>query len=132
MVTFQSELRDLLDGYLAAYGRRNADDCAAFYTEDAEIFSPFGPPASGRAAIRALHQGWFREEEENKRLDILSAEARNGLAYAVLRYCSDTVGGSEGGHSLNIIKEMQAGHWQFQVTSLNADFEAPMSGKDQP
>ena len=113
----------MLDGYLTAYAARDAEVCAETYCTDGEIHSLFGPKVAGRAAIQALHVEWFSTSEKNKRLDILSADARDDLGYVLLRYAADTPEGSESGTSLNVLARDSAGQWQIRFTSLNPDFE---------
>ncbi len=119
-MTFGTELRRLLDGYLAAYAAQDAATCAAFYGVAGEIHSPFAPPVVGRAAIADAHQAWFEHREDNKRLDILKADARDDLAYVLLRYSADTSDGPEAGTSLDVLSRDGDGAWHFLVSSLNA------------
>ena len=60
----------LVDAYLAAYRAQDADGCARAFTMDSALFSPFGPPARGRAAIAKAHSEWFTFQEEDKRLEV--------------------------------------------------------------
>ena len=45
------EFKTLYDTYVACYRAQDAAGCAAVFAAEAELFSPFGPPAIGRAAI---------------------------------------------------------------------------------
>ena len=88
----------LVERGLDALKRHDAATCAALFTEDGVIVSPWAPPARGLDAIRATHQAWFDEGEANKRLTVLEANASGDLAYCLLA-------------------------WKIQVQSLNSDAE---------
>lgn len=88
-MAFRDEVQALADGYLAAYARQDAEGCAAGFSGDALMESPFGPPAAGRAAIAAAHRAWFEEPERNKRLDAVEAEAEDALGWARLRWSAE-------------------------------------------
>lgn len=64
------KLMKLVDAYLAAYRAQDADGCARAFTTDGALFSPFGPPARGRAAIAETHSEWFTLQEEDKSLEV--------------------------------------------------------------
>lgn len=129
-MSFELDLRAVLDRYMAAYAARDAAACPACYADDAEIHSPFGPPARGRPAILGTHLDWFATDEKNKRLEMLEADARDGLAFALLRYSADVPDGPEAGTSLNVVEAATSGQWHFRLTSLNADFETIDSETD--
>ncbi|WP_245318119.1 MULTISPECIES: nuclear transport factor 2 family protein [unclassified Mesorhizobium] len=57
-MSIRDELQELWDIYVAAYRAGDAAGCAAVFTSDAELHSPYAPPARGRAAIEALHGVW--------------------------------------------------------------------------
>lgn len=54
-MSFDVGLQDVLETMARAYSAGDAVGCAALFTEDAQLHSPFAPPAKGSAAIEALH-----------------------------------------------------------------------------
>ena len=85
----KGQLIELVDAYLVAYRAQDADGCARTFTEDGALFSPYGPPARGRAAIAATHMEWFTEVEEGKRLEVLefNRDGASGYCWAGQRKC---------------------------------------------
>jgi ketosteroid isomerase-like protein len=59
--------------------RRLPTDCAAIFTDDIEAFSPYAPPARGRAAIEALHSEWVKIGGEDKELRVVEAGVSGDL-----------------------------------------------------
>ncbi len=117
------DIQSLFDTYVAAYETGNAEGCAAIYTEDGQVHSPFGPPAVGRAAIAATHAEWFTEGEENKSVIVHEAEASGDLAYCLAAYNADVpqLDGPprrEAGVSLNTLRRQAVGSYLIAVTTL--------------
>lgn len=111
---------------LEALTRHDAAGCAALFTEDGRILSPYGAEARGRDAIAATHQAWFDEGETNKRLDLLEFGASEDVGYCVLAYSGDYPQRdgsyvSESGKSLNVLKRVSNGDWKIHISSLNSD-----------
>jgi uncharacterized protein (TIGR02246 family) len=111
---------------LEALQRHDAAACAALFTDDGLVLSPYGPPAQGHDAIRATHQSWFDEGETNKRLTLQAADASGDLGYCILAYAGDYVqtDGStttDRGRSVNVLRRQVDGDWKIQVSSLNTD-----------
>jgi ketosteroid isomerase-like protein len=92
-------LTRLVSGYLEAYAARDSDACARCFTPEGALFSPFGPPAEGRAAIAATHGEWFASKEEDKRLEVLECHMEGALGHCVLHW-SGRVPDEESGHRL--------------------------------
>jgi len=116
----------LVTALLDALQRHDAAACAALFTEDAVLLSPWGPPAHGAAEIRATHQGWFDEGERNKRLRLLDAGASGDLGYCLLAWAGDYLqpDGScttHSGRSVNVLRRSADGRWKICLSSLNAD-----------
>ena len=111
---------------LEALRRHDASGCAALFTDDGSILSPYGAEAHGREAIEATHKAWFDAGETNKRLDLLEFCASGNVGYCILAYAGDYLqpDGSfttESGKSVNVIKQQSNGEWQIHVSSLNSD-----------
>jgi ketosteroid isomerase-like protein len=56
----REELQNL-DTMATAYRAGDAAACAAMFVPDGELYSPYAPPARGRAAIEALHHIWTQD-----------------------------------------------------------------------
>lgn len=122
-MAFQQEIEEIMTAYVAAFNAQNAAECAAIYTEDATIFSPFGPPIRGRAAIVAEHKNWLALGEENKRIDVLDCAASGDLGYCLITYAADITGPdgtqvTEKGTNLCAMVR-RAERWQIQHSSMN-------------
>ena len=120
VATFQA----LIDRYLAAYEAHDAAGCAAFYAPDAEMHSPYGPAATGRAEIAATHRDWFEEGETNKVMQVTSAGIVGDLGYCLVRFEANMPaadGGTEQsrGISLNLMERRDDGVWTIALASLN-------------
>lgn len=117
-------LQEVLDLYLAAYTAQDAAACAAAYTRDGQIFSPYGPPVTGATAIAAAHEVWFAEGATDKKMTILEAHADGDVAFCSLVYSANVPAG-EGrtvrifGSSLNTFLRQPGGSWKIRHTSLN-------------
>lgn len=119
------EFQALVDSYLARYAAHDAAGCAALYAENAEVYSPFGPPAVGRAAIEASHRDWFEDGERNKVMTVTRAAARDDMGYCLVRFEADIPGENGAterfrGASLNVLERGADGAWNIKLTSLNA------------
>ncbi|MFT3732244.1 MAG: SgcJ/EcaC family oxidoreductase [Hyphomicrobium sp.] len=111
---------------LYALRTHDAPACAALFTEDCPLLSPYGPAAVGREAVCATHQAWFEEGETNKRLRLLDAGADGEVGYCLLAYSGDypKADGSrttESGKSLNVLERQTDGEWKIRISSLNSD-----------
>ena len=125
-MTILKEMEQLVAALLRAYQAKDAAACAALYSEDGAVYSPYAPPAMGRAAIQKLHQDWLDEGDTNKRLEILEAGGDSDIAYVLLAYAGDTPqedGGviTESGTSLNLCQRQPDGSWRIHISSLTSD-----------
>jgi len=116
---------------LEALRQHDATGCAALFTEDGSILSPYGAQAHGRDAIVATHKSWFEAGETNKRLDLLDFGASGNVGYCVLGYAGDYLQPdgsyiSESGKSVNVLKRRSNGNWKIYISSLNSD-NAPLA-----
>ncbi len=119
-MSFEAEVRDLLNQMAAAYSAGDASGVAALFTEDAQLHSPFAPPAIGRAAIEHLHEIWT-QGGGSKHFKVLDCGAETALGWCLCRF-------SEGDHtgdgtSLIILQRRPDGSWQVRSCCLFGDTE---------
>lgn len=117
------QIRALIARYLDAYEARDAAGCAALFTEDARILSPWGPPIRGKRAIAAAHLEWFEDGETNKVMDIADLRIGAALAICLVTYGAD-IPADDGptrvfGASLNALCRQPEGGWKISHTSLH-------------
>lgn len=117
-MTVADEFQAVLDRYVRAYREGDADGCAAVFAEDAEMISPYGPPARGRDAIRAAHADWVRDGAAGKSVTVLRAGADGTTGWCLARFSEGDVTGD--GISLSVLTRDAAGDWQITICSLNA------------
>ena len=118
----QEELQVLYDRYVAAYRAKDADGCAAVFTQEAKLLSPYGPVAIGRDHIRDIHKEWLQDEGENKVLTVVEAGSDGEIAWCLARFSEG--GGSGGdddgnGYSLNVFERHAESGWLIRMCSLN-------------
>ncbi len=124
-MTLQDELQQTMDRYVAAYQDQDAHGCAAVFTPDSQMMSPYGPPARGRTEIEAAHAAWTSEGGDGKRLEIVECGGSGDVAWALARYSEgDTA--SEG-TSLCVFERRPKDDWMIRMCSLNADDAEPES-----
>lgn len=119
-------MEDLLERWVASFSAGDIETCVEIYSEDGAIYSPYGPAATGRQAIRETHKEWLDAGETNKRIKVLEAGGDGSLAYCVAAYSGDypQEDGSiatESGTSLNIAVKQPDGSWKLHISSLNSD-----------
>jgi len=114
----RDELQRLYDTYVAAYRAGDAAGCAAIFTDDAELFSPYGPTARGRSAIRQTHEEWTSEGGENKAITVIEAGMSGDLAWCLAEFSEGETTGE--GTSLNVLERQPDGGWLIRMCSLNA------------
>ena len=123
-MTPRAVLQQVLDRYRKAYGDHDAAGCADAYTRDGQIFSPYGPPVTGTAAIAAVHENWFEEGETDKKMTILEAHTDGDIGFCSVSYSAKIQTGSGEyarvfGASLNTFLRQPDGSWKIRHTSLN-------------
>ena len=105
-----------LDDYVACYRVGDAVGCAAVYAPEAELYSPYGPAAIGRAAIKAAHQDWVAEGAEDKQIKVINADCSGDLGWCLAHYSEGATGM---GTSMNILARQSNGDWLITHCSLN-------------
>jgi uncharacterized protein (TIGR02246 family) len=118
------ELQALLDHWLACYARGDIEGAVACFAADGAIYSPYGPPAVGHAALMQLHAEWLAEDESDKRIVVREARGTGDVAYCVADYHTEaeTPSGQrvrETGTVLNVAVRDAAGRWVLQISSIN-------------
>lgn len=113
---FKKQCQKLLDQYVSFYRAGDAAGCAMVYTPEAELYSPFGPPAIGRAAIEATHDEWVKEGAEGKEIQVVSAGCSGDLGWCIAGFGEGTTGN---GSSVNILARQSDGNWLITHCSLN-------------
>lgn len=84
-MSIHDELQELMSTMAEAYRAGDAAGCASLFVQNGELYSPYAPPARGRAAIEALHQEWTRGGE-NKQLTVIAAGSSGDLAWCHTAY----------------------------------------------
>lgn len=113
---FTNDCQTLLDRYVSSYRAGDAIGCASVYSLDAELYSPYGPPAIGRPAIAAMHDQWVEEGGDDKQIEVMSAGCSGDLGWCVARYSEATAGK---GSSMNVLARQPDGNWLITHCSLN-------------
>lgn len=115
----QNELQAVWDRYLDAYRRGDACGCAAVFSTNALLTSPYGPPAQGRDAIAAIHEDWTSDGGENKQLEMIEFGGSGGLAWCLAKFSENAETGT--GVSLSVLERQSDGQWLIRMCSLNGD-----------
>jgi ketosteroid isomerase-like protein len=108
----KGEMQALLQTYLEAYRKKDAEGCAACYASNAVIYSSYASPVQGRAAIEDLHRDWVSEGGGDKTLDILRAGTDRDSSWCVARF-SEPNPPSEG-FSLNVFERDENADYRQQ------------------
>ena len=118
MSTLQHELQMVWDAHVAGYKAGDAAGCAAVFTLNGEVHSPYGPPAIGRAVIEALHVEWVKLGGDHKTLVVEACGGSGDLAWALSRYSEGEETGN--GTNLSVFERQADGEWLVRVCSLNS------------
>ena len=116
-MSIRDDLQSLFNVYVAAYQAGDAAACAAIFALNGELYSPYAPPARGRAAIEALHKVWT-QEGGGKELIVIDAGCSGDLAWCLATFSEAQVTGD--GTSLNILERQADGDWLIRICSLNS------------
>lgn len=111
----RDELQAALNEMARVYAAGDAAACAALFTADATLHSPFAPPAHGRAEIEALHRDWTRDATA-KRFEILDCGGSGELAWALARFSEGETGT---GMTLAVFERHEQAGWLVRACSLN-------------
>ncbi|MDD9922494.1 MAG: hypothetical protein OXQ92_09495 [Boseongicola sp.] len=113
---FEDECQQLLDHYVSCYVKGDAKGCASVFALNAELYSPFGPPAIGRQAIEETHSEWVAEGAEGKQIVVKIAGQNGDLGWCLAEFREGSTGE---GISLNILVRQPDGTWLISHCSLN-------------
>ena len=116
-MAIREELQGVLDAYTAAYRNKYAEGCAAVFTEDGELFSPYAPQARGRAEIEAVHREWLQLGGEDKQLSVVDAGSSGDLGWCLAAYSEANGTGT----SLKVLHRQTDGRWLIRICSMNQE-----------
>jgi uncharacterized protein (TIGR02246 family) len=112
----ESEIARLLDRYVEAYRTGDSAGCAAAFTEDGELRSPFGPAAVGRDAIARVHAEWTADGAAGKQIEIKSFGMSGDMAWVLAVFREGQATGE--GESLCVLERQADQGWLFRMCSL--------------
>ncbi len=118
---FQDDLKELLERMVIAYRAGDAQGCAACFSDDAVLLSPYAPPAQGRAAIEVLHRDWVGAGGNAKELSIIDSGSDGDLGWCLARFSEGEETGE--GVSLSILVRDPRAGWLIRGCSLTAEAE---------
>jgi uncharacterized protein (TIGR02246 family) len=121
---FEVEAQALMDRMAAAYRAGDAAGCAALFTADATLLSPYAVAAHGRDAIETLHRDWTAQAN-SKRLTVIEAGRSGDLGWCLAAYSEGDITGN--GTSLSTLIRQSNGSWLIRMCSLNGDVP-PLAG----
>lgn len=112
----ETDMPHLLERYVAAYHAGDSAACAAVFTQDGELRSPFGPAAIGRDAIARTHAAWVAEGSAGKRVDLRSWGVSGDLGWCLAAFAEGDQTGE--GESLCVLQRRPGGGWLIRMCSL--------------
>ncbi|MBZ9796877.1 YybH family protein [Mesorhizobium sp. ES1-4] len=114
------ELQAFWNAYVAAYRAGDTNTCGSMFTVDAELHSPYAPPARGRDAIEALHATWTNGHSEatDKKMKVIHAGRSGDLAWCLATYTEGLEVGN--GTSVDVFERQADGSWLIRMCSLNS------------
>lgn len=110
------EFQKLFDGYVECYRSNDPAGCATYFTDNAELFSPYGPAVKGRKAIEAAHAAWIEEDAKSKAIEVVQADINGHIGWCLARFSE---GEADHGTSLNVLYKQPDGRWLITHCSLN-------------
>ena len=119
-MSVRDELQSFWNTYAAAYSAGNATACGAMFTADAEVHSPYAPPAIGRDSIEALHSTWTQGHAEatQKKMTVIHAGRSGDLSWSLATYTEGLKVGN--GTSVSVFERQADGSWLIRMCSLNS------------
>jgi ketosteroid isomerase-like protein len=123
-VGIRDELQGLMDEMAHAYRAGDASGCASLFLPDGALYSPYAPPALGRAAIEALHRDWT-QSGGNKYLKVIDAGKGGNLGWCHTAFSEGEMSGN--GTSLSVCERQADGRWLIRICMLNSDDPAPIT-----
>ena len=114
----RQELQTYLDRMASAYNAGDAQSCADLFTENAQLHSPFAPPAIGRDAILMLHNDWVADPS-TKRFEIVDFGGAGDIAWCLCRFSEG--GAEEEGTSQLVLERQSDGAWLARSCCLFGD-----------
>lgn len=115
----RDDIQNLLDQMAAAYSAGDAEGCAALFTHDAQLHSPFAAPAVGRDAILELHKEWVADSGA-KSFSILDFGSDRDIAWCLCRFSEGNVTGD--GTSLIVLEwQTRDDKWLIRSCCLHGD-----------
>ena len=112
----RTELQTVLDKMARVYKAQDAMACAALFTADGALYSPYAPPTHGRTDIEALHRIWTAEPSA-KKFRIIDHGGGGELAWALAQYSEGAV--TADGTTLIVFVRSPAAGWLIRICSLN-------------
>ncbi len=118
--TGMQAVTQVIDSYLDAYRRNDADAIAGLYANDAVLLPPGHPLVRGRDDIRAY---WKRGMESGFAMDTVRIEVAPGSGYVVGRYYVPPNGDddAETGKFVIALRRDADGVWRITADIWNAD-----------
>ena len=114
----REDIQAVLDQMAHAYSRGDAHAVALLFAEDAQLHSPFAPPAIGRAAIEVLHQDWTAEPSD-KTFTVIDWGSTQDMAWCLCRFSEGDEAGC--GTSLVVLQPSADGIWRIRSCCLFGD-----------
>jgi uncharacterized protein (TIGR02246 family) len=122
-----TDVRALTDAFAAAWGRHNARELAALWTEDGDLINPMGRAAKGRAEVQQLFADEHATFMNGTKLSVTVTGERPLQGDLALIDCEALLSGvrSPEGQSLPSFKHLifavvkkQDGGWRFLAARL--------------
>ena len=113
----RNELQSVLDKMAEVYAAQDATACAALFTADGSLYSPYAPPTHGRTDIEALHRIWTAEPSA-KKFKIIDHGGGGELAWALAQYSEGAV--TADGTTLAVFERNAESGWLIRICSLNS------------
>lgn len=118
VMPIRDDLQALFDSYVKAYQAGDAAACAAVFAPGGELYSPYAPPARGRAEIEGLHKLWTMAGGSGKKLTVVDVGTAGDMAWCLATFSEGDV--TAEGTSLNILERQAGGNWLIRICSLNS------------